>query len=187
MSNFYDYTITSDYGKRIDPFTGKESTHRGIDYALPLNTEVKANVSGTVEKANYSTSYGNYVVIKDNSGKLHYYAHLNSASVNMGDFVSVGETIGKSGSTGRSTGAHLHYEVRNTDGSTVDPIYYTDNLSEDSIIFYESDSEKTEVEKVNNDNGNENKLTVIGSIFKYLIMILLIILMVYFIYQSINQ
>ena len=126
--NFYDYKVNSDYGTRIDPFTKKTTTHNGIDYGLPLNTEVLANVSGTVTKSTYEEGFGNYVVVKDGTGKLHYYAHLNKSSVNVGDSINVNDVLGLSGSTGRSTGAHLHYEVREN-GKSIDPEPYTSSNS----------------------------------------------------------
>ena len=124
--NFYDYPVTSAYGKRNDPITGKASTHYGIDYGLPLNTEILSNVSGTVVTSSFQDDgYGNYVVVKDGTGKLHIYGHMNSRSVNVGDTVSVNQKLGLSGSTGYSTGPHLHYEVKNTDGTRVDPNLFT--------------------------------------------------------------
>ena len=88
----------------------------GVDFGAPVGTPVKASLSGEVILAKkdgaYNGGYGNYVVIKHSNGTQTLYAHLSSASVSVGESVSTGEVIGKSGNTGRSTGPHLHFEVR---------------------------------------------------------------------------
>ena len=129
--NFYEYKVTSPYGTRNNPTASGTENHKGIDYALPLNTEVISNVTGYVEKSSYDADgYGNYVVIKDGTGRMHYYAHLNKSNVNVGDFVSFGDSIGLSGSTGRSTGAHLHYEIRNSYGNSINPNDYINTIQD---------------------------------------------------------
>lgn len=112
------YRISSEFGTRKDPFTGKTANHQGIDLALPKGTEVGANISGTVVFAGFGqkgSGYGGYgyaVAVKDSSGNVHVYGHLDSVSVKKGQKISSGTLLGKSGSTGRSTDPHLHYEVR---------------------------------------------------------------------------
>ena len=189
--NFYDYNITSDYGTRTDPFTGKTKTHKGIDYALPLNTEVISNVTGYVEKTNYEKDgFGNYVVIKDGTGRLHYYAHLNKSTVSVGDFVSFGDTIGLSGSTGRSTGAHLHYEIRNSSGVSLDPNDYITTIQDvvsdkGEEAVKETISENPETMTGIFDIGGKIK-SIVFNIFKFIVIAMLIVLFVILITKSMD-
>lgn len=123
-ASFAKYPVTSGYGGRKDPFTGKQSNHKGIDFGTPMNTPIQANVSGTVIHSGYTNGgFGTYVAIKDANGLVHIYGHLNAANVKKGQKVSAGTLIGKSGNSGRSSGPHLHYEVRrgSIGGSSIDP------------------------------------------------------------------
>jgi len=123
--NFSKYRITSNYGGRKDPITGKQSSHSGVDFATPMNTPISATTGGTVIRSGSSGSgYGNYVVVKDDNNFVHIYAHLNSTAVRPGTRINAGQIIGRSGNTGRTTGPHLHYEVRrgSMGGSTVNPM-----------------------------------------------------------------
>ena len=119
--NTTTYKVTSNFGTRKDPITGKSSTHRGIDLGVPANTSLGSPVSGKVVSVTGHSSYGNTVVIQDANGNLHRYAHMNVIGVKVGATVSRGQYVGKSGNTGRSTGAHLHYEVTNSKGSLLNP------------------------------------------------------------------
>lgn len=104
-----------------------DGKHKGMDFAVPDGTPIQSTVPGTVVVAeSLKDSYGNYVVIKDASGNFHYYAHLGGYNVNVGDKVGRGTTIGVSGNSGKSTGPHLHYEVRkgNDYSAQVDPRNY---------------------------------------------------------------
>lgn len=106
---FSTYPISSKVGTR------RGRNHNGTDYAVPLNTEIQSVTGGTVIFTGYDADgYGNYIKIKDNSGNTHTYAHLNKIQTATGESVSPGEIIGLSGNTGRSTGPHLHYEVRDS-------------------------------------------------------------------------
>ena len=105
-------------GHRTHPVTGaKGSYHRGTDIASARGTPLTANVSGKViasgsaTKFGYDSSYGNIVVVQDSSGAKHLYAHLDSTSAKVGSSVKKGTQMGRIGTTGRSTGPHLHYEV----------------------------------------------------------------------------
>ncbi|GAB2830052.1 M23 family metallopeptidase [Streptomyces chlorus] len=100
--------------------------HTGVDFAVPTGTSLKAVGAGTVVSAGWAGSYGNQVVIKLNDGHYAQYAHLSSLSVSAGQTVSGGQQVGLSGSTGNSTGPHLHFEIRTTPnyGSDVDPVSY---------------------------------------------------------------
>ncbi|CAN7487057.1 M23 family metallopeptidase [Pararhizobium sp. LjRoot238] len=112
--------ITSRFGNRLDPFLGRLAMHAGIDFRAPSGTRIVATAPGTVITAGKGGGYGNMVEIDHGNGITTRYAHLSSLLVNVGDTISAGEAIGRSGSTGRSTGPHLHYEVR-LNGEAVDP------------------------------------------------------------------
>lgn len=101
--------VSSSFGKRLDPFTGRWANHQGVDYRARRGTPVYAVANGTVTSARYNGGYGNEVRIKHPSGMITLYAHLNSISVRSGQTVKRGQIIGRVGSTGRSTGAHLHF------------------------------------------------------------------------------
>ncbi|MFI5542859.1 peptidoglycan DD-metalloendopeptidase family protein [Streptomyces sp. NPDC051815] len=100
--------------------------HTGVDFIAPMGTTVKAVGAGTVVSAGWSGSYGNEVVIRHADGKYSQYAHLSHLSVSSGQSVTAGQSIGLSGSTGNSTGPHLHFEIRTgpSYGSDIDPIAY---------------------------------------------------------------
>lgn len=113
-----NYTcISSYYGMR------NGSMHTGIDLATAPGTEVYAWKNGSVEKASWSSGYGNFIIINHEDGTTSRYAHLNGYAVSAGDIVSQGQVIGYVGSTGRSTGPHLHWEVL-VNGNFVNPFSY---------------------------------------------------------------
>ncbi|WP_340587339.1 M23 family metallopeptidase [Erythrobacter alti] len=113
--------LTSRYGYRIHPISGRGSSHSGIDLAVATGTPVVATAEGEVRTARYQGGYGLLVTVDHPGGVQTRYAHLSSIAVVPGQSVREGEFIGRSGSTGRSTGPHLHYEVR-VDGRTVNPL-----------------------------------------------------------------
>ncbi|WP_028329810.1 M23 family metallopeptidase [Brachyspira alvinipulli] len=104
--------ISSVFGYRVDPFTGVRTKHMGVDIPGRLNTPVYASRKGKVIFAGYSGGYGNLVIVRHDKGYTTYYGHLNSITTRAGANVGVGVMIGRMGSTGRSTGSHLHFEVR---------------------------------------------------------------------------
>ncbi len=104
--------ITSDFGQRTDPYTAERVMHEGLDIAAPHGKEVMAPADGTVIFAGLEGSYGNVLVIDHGYGVKTRYGHLSKVDVHPGDHVRRGELIGAVGNTGRSTGPHLHYEVR---------------------------------------------------------------------------
>lgn len=116
-------TITSTYGYRSDPKTGASSFHQGLDIAAPRGTAVYAADAGVVIFSGYKNSYGNVVMINHGGGIVTVYAHNSSLVARTGATVSRGQLISKVGSTGYSTGNHLHFEVRKN-GSTVNPRNY---------------------------------------------------------------
>ena len=105
------YTVTSRFGSRTDPISNSPSTHSGVDMAANYGDEILASLAGTVEDAGYEASYGNYVIIKHSSSLKTVYAHCSSLKVEKGETVKAGQVIALVGSTGRSTGPHLHFEV----------------------------------------------------------------------------
>lgn len=104
--------LTSGYGKRVSPITGREHLHRGIDLAAPEGTKVYACQAGTVSVATTDAIYGNYIILQHENSIQSVYAHLSSMEVKTGDSVLKGSVIGRVGSTGASTGPHLHFEIR---------------------------------------------------------------------------
>lgn len=112
--------ITSNYGMRKDPFTGKQKQHRGIDFAGKIGTELMAVAPGRVVSAGERVGYGTTVEIDHGLGFTTLYAHLSHINVSRGDWVRPGTIVGLGGSSGRSTGPHLHYEIRYK-GNPFDP------------------------------------------------------------------
>ena len=104
--------ISSVFGYRVHPITGVRTKHMGVDIPGRLNTPVYASRKGKVIFAGYSGGYGNLVIVRHDKGYTTYYGHLNSITTRAGANVGVGVMIGRMGSTGRSTGSHLHFEVR---------------------------------------------------------------------------
>ena len=100
------------YGQRSDPFSGEGAMHTGIDISAPVGTPVKATGDGIILHANWNGGYGRCVIIDHGNGYQTWYAHLSRMDVMEGQAIRQGEVVGRVGTTGRSTGAHLHYEVR---------------------------------------------------------------------------
>lgn len=115
--------VTSRYGYRTDPFTGRTAFHAGIDFAGPEGTDVFAVAPGIVIFAGIKSGYGNVVEINHGDGMTTRYAHARSLAVKVGDMVSKDQLVAYMGSTGRSSGPHLHYEVMRN-GTQVDPASY---------------------------------------------------------------
>jgi len=114
--------FTSGYGVRSDPFRGRAAMHAGIDLAGVIGTAIYATADGVVSDAGYNSGgYGNLIKIDHGKGIETRYGHLSAILVKAGQRVTRGQQIGRMGSTGRSTGSHLHYEVR-IDGRAVNPI-----------------------------------------------------------------
>lgn len=115
------YRLTSKFGPRADPFTGARSNHTGIDMACPTGTPVCATASGTITYSGTSPVFGYYVIINHSNGYQSLYGHLSKILVKKGQEVSQGTRIGLVGSTGYSTGPHLHFTVFKN-GKLVDPL-----------------------------------------------------------------
>lgn len=119
--------VTSGYGMRKSPFTGHNTFHNGIDIAAPLKTPVFSAREGVISAAGYSDIYGNYLEIKHAGGYSTFYGHLNKIFVELHDQVNSTMIIAEVGSSGLSTGPHLHFEVRR-DGKSRDPAQLTPGL-----------------------------------------------------------
>jgi murein DD-endopeptidase MepM/ murein hydrolase activator NlpD len=115
--------LLSSFGARTDPFTGGSAFHAGVDISCPTGTQIKVAADGIVRSAQWSGAYGKLVVISHGNGLETYYAHLSSFDVIPGQEVRRGQVIARSGSTGRSSAPHLHYEVRQG-GAPVNPYKY---------------------------------------------------------------
>lgn len=107
----WSYWVTSEYGTRSDPFKGSKARHKGIDLASRTGNKIKIKAAGKVTRAEFASGYGNLVVVDHGNGFVTKYAHLHKIYVKKGANVEYDEVIGEVGSTGRSTGPHLHYEV----------------------------------------------------------------------------
>ena len=114
---------SSGYGWRVDPFSGKMAFHEGLDFMASMGSPIYAAATGIVKFASHTPDYGNLVKIDHGAGLETRYAHASSLLVKVGERVKKGQLIGKVGSTGRSTGAHLHFEVR-LKGTTLNPRKY---------------------------------------------------------------
>lgn len=120
MSYFDDYRMTSPFGWRTSPINGKKEFHTGIDLVKKHQEPIYTFVAGKVLFAGHGQAgsgfggYGNVVAVRDKYGALHCYCHLDSYIVRAGENVERGKMIGRQGTTGQSTGSHLHYEIRKT-------------------------------------------------------------------------
>jgi murein DD-endopeptidase MepM/ murein hydrolase activator NlpD len=112
--------FTSGFGIRTDPFLGRPAMHTGLDFRAAMGDPVRATANGKVASAGWAGGYGRMVEIDHGNGLSTRYGHLSEIGVKVGDQIKIGQVIGAVGSTGRSTGPHLHYETR-IDGEAVDP------------------------------------------------------------------
>ncbi len=121
--------ITSPFGMRRHPVLNTQRMHNGVDFGSGMNAHVFSAADGTVKLAQYSRSFGNWIILEHENGYTSVYAHLNSFIVSPGDRVRKGQIIAYTGNTGRSTGPHLHYEVR-LNGTPVNPAGYFTEVME---------------------------------------------------------
>ncbi len=117
---------SSSYGWRIDPFNGNKAFHEGLDFTANTGTAIRAAADGIVSEAARTHDYGNLVKIQHGSGLETRYAHASKLLVKAGERVTKGQVVAEVGSTGRSTGPHLHYEIR-LNGESLDPRKYLQN------------------------------------------------------------
>jgi murein DD-endopeptidase MepM/ murein hydrolase activator NlpD len=115
--------LSSNFGTRLDPFTNLLAQHPGIDFSAPSGTPIIASGNGTVTSLGYDAAYGNYLMISHSDGFVSKYAHARKIHVRQGQAVKRGQIIAEVGSTGRSTGPHLHYEITHN-GKHVNPMQF---------------------------------------------------------------
>lgn len=125
--------VSSTYGWRKNPVTGRYMLHSGVDFAAPTGTSVYAASAGIVIASGTMSGYGNVVDIDHGNGVVTRYAHNSKLLVKAGDLVAKRQVIAKVGSTGRSTGAHVHFEVR-VDGEPTDPIAFLSQMSSSTAV-----------------------------------------------------
>ncbi|MDD3981705.1 MAG: M23 family metallopeptidase [Spirochaetales bacterium] len=115
--------ISSPFGYRANPFTGLRTFHSAIDIVVSVGTNIRATIDGRVADTGYNSVFGNYIIIKHDSGYQSLYAHLSKIIVKEGSYIDKGSVIGLSGNTGQSTGPHLHFSLFKN-GQALDPIKY---------------------------------------------------------------
>jgi len=113
--------LTGTFGGRPDPFTGEPAFHQGLDISTEKGQPVYATANGTVDSASYTGDYGNLITLRHDVGLATRYGHLSRFAVKVGQSIKRGDVIGYVGSTGRSTGAHLHYEIM-ANGKLINPL-----------------------------------------------------------------
>ena len=124
IGSCWERRVTSEFGNRVDPITGKRKGHGGMDLAVPTGTPIRAALGGTVTVSKYNAGgYGYYVMIDHGNGLATLYGHCSKLLAKVGQTVEAGDIIALSGSTGRSTGPHLHFEVR-VNGERTNPRAY---------------------------------------------------------------
>lgn len=151
------YRLSSSFNlRRKHPITGRISPHYGTDFAMPSGSTVRAPADGRVVKSAYHRLAGNYLVVRHNNGYKTRYLHLSKRLVSEGDQVKMGERIALSGNTGRSTGAHLHYEVI-VNGNRVDAMRVdlpeNQSLSGPALVAFKREAEPM-LARLENDNNN---------------------------------
>lgn len=119
--------VSSDFGTRFHPIDKTSKFHAGVDIAVPRGTPISSAADGVVTFAGRKGGYGNVVMVEHADGRTTFYAHCDKLLVEKGQKVSVGENIANAGSTGKSTGPHLHFEVREN-GKPVDPLKFLSNV-----------------------------------------------------------
>ena len=125
FSESWKSSISSHFGYRLDPVSGQVTFHQGIDIAKPIGTNLLSIIEGIVSEVGYDDDgYGHYVVVKTSTDETILYGHCSSILVNEQDEVEVGETIALVGSSGKSTGPHVHLEIRDSSGNKLNPYFY---------------------------------------------------------------
>ena len=122
--------LTSSFGVRNDPFNGRRARHNGIDIPGPIGTPIYATADGIIGRAQWVNGYGNFVEIEHGNAIETRYGHMSRLNVTAGQHVHRGDVVGFMGSTGRSTGSHLHYEVR-IGGAPVNPVPF---VADDGVM-----------------------------------------------------
>ena len=131
-----EYVISSPYGPRVHPVTGKQGSHRGTDYATPIGTPVYSPLSGVIAFIGEDERSGRYIGVK-NGDFMVSFSHLETQIGTAGDPVALGQAIAITGNTGMSTGPHVHVTVKNADGERIDPetVIFPSSESQDPFFF----------------------------------------------------
>lgn len=129
--------VSSNFGWRRHPITGRSTLHEGIDFSAPVGTPILAASGGIVTEARYRSGYGKMVEITHGDGLVTRYAHASSILVRLGDVVEKGQLIARVGATGRTTGAHLHFEVRLED-QPLDPMLFLPKDQPDTLLAHKT-------------------------------------------------
>lgn len=129
--------VSSNFGWRIHPITKRSTLHEGIDFSAPVGTPIVAASGGIVTEARYRSGYGKMVEISHGDGLVTRYAHASSILVRLGDVVEKGQLIARVGATGRTTGAHLHFEVRLED-QPLDPMLFLPKDQPDTLLAHKT-------------------------------------------------
>ena len=139
VADKYVNRLASGYGTRFHPILKVNKMHKGLDFAASTGTPIYATGDGAVKVSEFNSGYGNMVVLKHGNGYESLYAHMSRSKVRNGQKVKRGDVIGYVGSTGLSTGAHLHYEIHKN-GEAVDPVmyFYNDVDPDDFIKIYQN-------------------------------------------------
>lgn len=166
-----EYRLTSPYGPRKSPITGCEEFHTGVDLVKPANADIAAFIPGTVVHAKMGQigtgvgGFGLTVIIQDKYDHLQMYAHLSDICVTVGQKIKAGQVIGKQGRTGKSTGQHLHFEVRKNGksfgfGTHVHPVKYVDDYfaKEEKVV-------QKPVDKSVDKQAAEKVIAVLGALW----------------------
>lgn len=167
--DFFTRTLNGRVTSGIDPnrkLMGQSSPHYGIDYAAKQGTPIKSPISGVVTtNSNEKDGFGNYIVIRDQNGQSHIFGHMNKQSnLKVGQRVSQGQDVGNVGSTGFSTGSHLHYEVRDDRGNKLNPNNYLNSYASRKPVDLTPASVKG---TVGNGKGGEQPIATIKEPSKY--------------------
>lgn len=165
----YGSNITSDFGYRSSPTKGASTNHMGIDIAAAAGTPVLAAASGRVLGALRSNAKGNYIQIQHSDGSVTEYEHLKDFGVTAGQYVTAGQQIGSVGSTGISTGNHLHFGVKDSSGNYIDPLTWTSSGSSDGGHGYHAPNDSL---------GLNNFLSAVNDYWLYILGGLLILAIV---------
>lgn len=125
--------VGSGFGSRLDPFSGQMAMHAGLDFAAPVGTPILAAAGGVVSVSEYNPAYGNMIIVDHGNGLQTLYAHASKLQARAGEIVRKGQQIAQVGSTGRSTGAHLHFEVH-VNGTPQNPARFLSRQNADSPL-----------------------------------------------------
>ena len=160
--------LTSGYGQRTSPTAGASSNHKGIDIVLK-DKNVPAVLGGTVTKAGYSNSAGQFIEVEQSDGTVATYMHLSQKNVATGDTITEGQIIGVEGSTGISTGSHLHYQV-SLNGNYLDPEAYLNGGFRENTSLLDT---------VDTDSGGGMFSGIASKIIQILAVVLVLVFAVY--------